>query len=121
MEIRKTKIIGFCNGVRKAIQIAENHPNSYIVGGEIIHNPHENKRLEKNFNIIAKEINENFLTIARNRRLTDKQNDEKRETGLSKKGRKVTGKKGLGKLALFGIANTIIIDSIQDGKLNSFK
>lgn len=69
----------------------------------------------------AKEINENFLTIARNRRLTDKQNDEKRETGLSKKGRKVTGKKGLGKLALFGIANTIIIDSIQDGKLNSFE
>lgn len=69
----------------------------------------------------AKEINENFLTIARNRRLTDKQNDEKRETGLSKNGRKVTGKKGLGKLALFGIANTISIDSIQNGKLNSFE
>ena len=69
----------------------------------------------------AKEINENFLTIARNRRLTDKQNDEKKETGLSKNGRKVTGKKGLGKLALFGIANTIIIDSIRNGKLNSFE
>lgn len=69
----------------------------------------------------AQELNENFLTIARNRRLTDKINDEKNETGLSKNGRKVTGKKGLGKLALFGIANTIIIDSIQNKKLNSFE
>lgn len=69
----------------------------------------------------AQELNENFLTIARNRRLTDKINDKKNETGLSKNGRKVTGKKGLGKLALFGIANTIIIDSIQNKKLNSFE
>lgn len=66
-----------------------------------------------------KELNENFLTIAKNRRLTDKEKDG--ITGLSKKGRKVTGKKGLGKLALFGIANTIIIESVQDGKKNSFE
>ncbi len=58
MEIRKTKIIGFCGGVRRAIKIAEEHPNSYIVGGAIIHNPYENKRLEKDFNIISKEIND---------------------------------------------------------------
>ena len=61
----------------------------------------------------AKELNENFLTIARNRRLSDIENKETKEYGLSKLGRKVTGKKGLGKLALFGIADTIIIDSIQ--------
>lgn len=69
----------------------------------------------------AKELNENFLTIARNRRLSDVENKETKEYGLSKLGRKVTGKKGLGKLALFGIADTIIIDSIQNGKRNSFE
>lgn len=69
----------------------------------------------------AKELNENFLTIARNRRLSDVENKETKEYGLSKLGRKVTGKKGLGKLALFGIADTIIIDSIQNGKQNSFE
>ena len=64
----------------------------------------------------AKELNKNFLTIARNRRLSDIENKETKEYGLSKLGRK-----GLGKLALFGIADTIIIDSIQNGKRNSFE
>ena len=66
----------------------------------------------------ANELNNNFLTIARNRRLSDSEKDG--VSGLSKSGRKVTGKKGLGKLALFGIANTVIIDSIQNRKKNSF-
>lgn len=66
----------------------------------------------------AQELNANFLTIARNRRLSDKTKDE--VSGISKSGRKVTGKKGLGKLALFGIASTVIIDSVQNGKRNSF-
>jgi len=47
------------------------------------------------------ELNRNFLVIGRNRR-------KEEGTGISKlKGRKVTGKKGLGKLAVFGIAKTI--------------
>lgn len=66
----------------------------------------------------ANELNNNFLTIARNRRLSDSIKDG--VSGLSKSGRKVTGKKGLGKLALFGIANTVIVDSIQNRKKNSF-
>lgn len=60
------------------------------------------------------ELNKNFLTIAKNRR----NNDNK---GLSPKGRKVTGKKGLGKLALFGIANIIEVSSIKNNLLNSFE
>ncbi|WP_261310764.1 ATP-binding protein [Streptococcus suis] len=64
------------------------------------------------------ELNENFLTIARNRRLSDITKDG--VSGFSKSGRKVTGKKGLGKLALFGIANTVIVESIQNRKKNSF-
>lgn len=43
----------------------------------------------------AKEINENFLTIARNRRLTDKQNDEKKKLGSRKMVEKSQAKRDL--------------------------
>lgn len=60
------------------------------------------------------ELNLNYLVIGRNRR-----KDE--GTGFSKiKNRKVTGKKGLGKLAVFGIAKTIEVHSIKDGYKNAF-
>ena len=59
------------------------------------------------------EINESFLTIGRNRRV-------KNATDESPKGRKVIGKKGLGKLSFFGIARRITITTVKDGKKNSF-
>lgn len=59
------------------------------------------------------EINESFLTIGRNRRV-------KNETDESPEGRKVIGKKGLGKLSFFGIAHEIEITTVKDGKKNSF-
>lgn len=60
------------------------------------------------------ELNQNFLVIGRNRRKAE-------GTGLSpNKKRKVTGKKGLGKLAIFGIAKTIEIYSIKNGIKNAF-
>ncbi len=59
------------------------------------------------------EINESFLTIGRNRRV-------KNETDESPGGRKVIGKKGLGKLSFFGIAHEIEITTIKNGKKNSF-
>jgi len=59
------------------------------------------------------EINENFLTIGRNRRI-------KNETDKSPKGRKIIGKKGLGKLSFFGIAHEIEISTVKDYKKNSF-
>ncbi len=58
MEIKKTKIIGFCAGVRRAIKIAENSPNSFIAGGDIIHNPNETERLKKDFNIKSMNIDD---------------------------------------------------------------
>lgn len=61
------------------------------------------------------ELNSNFLTVAKNRRKTDKEN------GKSTGGRLVTGKKGLGKLALFGIANIIEVSSVKNGLINSFR
>lgn len=58
-------------------------------------------------------INEKFLRIGRNRR-----NDEGSQT--SPGGRKVIGKKGLGKLSFFGIAHEIEVQTIQGHKKNSF-
>lgn len=60
------------------------------------------------------ELNQNFLVIGRNRRKAE-------GTGISKiKSRKVTGKKGLGKLAVFGIAKTIEVYSVKDDVKNAF-
>ena len=60
------------------------------------------------------EINEKFLIIGRNRRETDG------DQPSPKFKRKPIGKKGLGKLALFGVARTIVIQTVKAGKLNEF-
>ncbi len=59
------------------------------------------------------EINGKFLRIGRNRR-----SDEGRQT--SPKGRKVIGKKGLGKLSFFGIAQEIKVQTTKDNRKNAF-
>lgn len=61
------------------------------------------------------EINESFLVIGKNRR-----KDNKYSGDTSPKGRKVTGRKGLGKLAIFGIANEIQIETIKNNIKNIF-
>lgn len=59
------------------------------------------------------EINEKFLRIGRKRR--------KEDDGLSPSGkRKITGRKGLGKLAFFGIGNTIEIETKSGGHSTRF-
>lgn len=59
------------------------------------------------------EINDKFLRIGRNRRL-----EEGSQTTAG--GRKIIGKKGLGKLSFFGIASEIEIITKKNGKENSF-
>ena len=59
------------------------------------------------------EINFKFLRIGRNRR-----DEEQVET--TPKGRKIIGKKGLGKLSFFGIAHEIEIATKKDGNENVF-
>ena len=60
------------------------------------------------------DLNTKFLIIGKNRR-----NQENK--GLSKNGkRKVTGKKGLGKLAVFGVASEISVITISEGFKNGF-
>ena len=58
------------------------------------------------------ELNEKYLLIGRNRR--------KSEADTTLKGRKVIGKKGLGKLSIFGICNEIQIRTVKNGILNEF-
>ncbi len=55
------------------------------------------------------EVKDNFLVIGRRRRDTDGSRE-------NSKGRRITGKKGLGKLALFGIGKTITIQTTKAGE-----
>ena len=50
MKIRLASSYGFCYGVKRAIQIAEEHPGSSTYG-PLIHNKDEIKRLKEDFNI----------------------------------------------------------------------
>lgn len=59
------------------------------------------------------EINDKFLRIGRARRIVE-------NIEITPKGRKVIGKKGLGKLSFFGIAHEIEITTKKEGKKNVF-
>ncbi|ODS35624.1 hypothetical protein BEH94_03460 [Candidatus Altiarchaeales archaeon WOR_SM1_SCG] len=61
------------------------------------------------------ELNPKFLAVGRNRRKYE--GGEKSENGK----RYVIGKKGLGKLACFGIAKNILVETIREHKLTSFE
>ncbi|RMU82988.1 hypothetical protein ALP22_01250 [Pseudomonas coronafaciens pv. porri] len=62
----------------------------------------------------ALDIQEKFLVIGRNRRKQEGDVPTERFKRLA------TGKKGLGKLALFGLSKHITIDTIKDGLRNRF-
>jgi uncharacterized protein (TIGR02391 family) len=59
------------------------------------------------------DIQTKFLVIGRNRRKTDGDAPSKKFKRLP------TGKKGLGKLALFGLAKSVMVDTIKDGFQNT--
>ena len=50
MLIKKAKSYGFCFGVKRAVEIAENSKNAVTLG-PLIHNPLEIERLSKNYNV----------------------------------------------------------------------
>lgn len=62
----------------------------------------------------AEELNSDFLKIGRNRRST-------KPNKSPKFSREVTGKKGLGKLSVFGICKSIYVESCKNGKINAFE
>lgn len=59
------------------------------------------------------EINDSFLRIGRNRR------NESADT--TKLGRRVIGKKGLGKLSFFGMSDCVEISTVKNGLKNVFE
>ena len=59
------------------------------------------------------EINQRFLTVGYRRR--------DGQPGPTAKGRKPMGRKGIGKLSLFSIANTIEIETAKDGESSAFR
>ncbi len=60
----------------------------------------------------ADEVNRRFLMVGHRRR------DE--QPGLTAKGRKPMGRKGIGKLSLFSIANTVVIETAKAGEKSAF-
>lgn len=100
--------------------IAELVANSYDAEALNVHIVLTDTEKEKSIAIIDDgigmsfdEINDNFLRIGRKRREED--------NGMSPNGlRKVAGRKGLGKLAFFGIGNTIHIITKSGGKCVDF-
>ena len=100
--------------------IAELIANSYDAESPEVHIILKDNEEVKSIAVVDKgigmsfdEINENFLRIGRKRRESD--------SGLSPNGkRKVTGRKGLGKLAFFGIGDTIHIITKKNGECVNF-
>lgn len=75
-------------------------------------NPKEIRIKDDGEGLSYDEISNKFLVIGRNRR------DDDGDKPSAKYKRLPTGKKGLGKLALFGLAKTITVTTVQAGKLN---
>jgi uncharacterized protein (TIGR02391 family) len=82
---------------------------------------HENNGRPVSINVIddghgmsSSDIQNKFLVIGRNRRKDEGDEPTKIFSRLP------TGKKGLGKLALFGLAKVITVDTVNNGKRNRF-
>lgn len=96
--------------------LAELVANAYDAGAEFVEiklydKDSNNKKITVSDNgcgMSFEEVKDNFLVIGRRRR----EEDLSRENS---KGRKITGKKGIGKLALFGIGKTISIITTKEG------
>lgn len=80
----------------------------------ILFNNHDGKEIiysDDGHGMTFEELNDKYLVIGRNRR---------EETSLSPKGRKPIGKKGLGKLSVFGICDLVTVISVKNKLKNSF-
>ncbi|MFH1717056.1 MAG: ATP-binding protein [Planctomycetota bacterium] len=101
--------------------LAEIISNSYDADAENVvitlseerRSPKEIKIEDDGIGMSLDDIKTKFLVIGRNRRIDGEQPSKKFK-------RLPTGKKGLGKLALFGLAKTITILTKQGNKLNEF-
>lgn len=100
--------------------IAELIANAYDAEAKVVNVVLKEDETGKSISVIDdgvgmtfEDINNNFLRIGRKRRIED--------NGMSPNElRKVTGRKGLGKLAFFGIGDTINIETKKNGKCVKF-
>lgn len=107
---------------RLPFALAELVANAYDAGAEnvfidLCDNVADDKRItisDDGDGMSFDEVQKKFLVIGRKRRDSDTSRD-------NSKGRKITGKKGVGKLALFGIGKTIIIETTKDGETQKTK
>lgn len=78
--------------------------------------------LDDGLGMTKEEINEKFLVVGRNRRWDEGDGDESQDV-IERNGetRPVIGRKGIGKLAGFGVANTINIWTCRDGSYTEFR
>lgn len=60
------------------------------------------------------DLSNRYLRIGRKRRIED-------HSDITRKGRKVIGRKGIGKLSIFGVAKNVEISTVRDGVLNAFE
>jgi hypothetical protein len=105
--------------------IAELVSNAYDADAKTV-KVHLNDKGEKSIQVIDtghgmdfNDINTKFLIIGRNRR-----KDEQKQLTIQKTesgNRFAIGKKGLGKLSFFGIAKTVIVETVRDNVKNIFK
>ena len=63
--------------------------------------------------MVPQEVNDRFLTVGYRRR------DE--QPGVTPRGRSPMGRKGIGKLSLFSIANTVEVETAKDGLKSAFR
>lgn len=76
--------------------------------------PEKIEVIDDGMGLSFEEINKKFLVIGRDRR------QEEGDIPSPRFGRLPIGKKGLGKLALFGMARTITISTVKNGKKSEF-
>ncbi len=85
LEIRLAKNYGFCFGVERAIEIAENSPNATTIG-PLIHNNEEINRLKDNFNVLTSnnidELNGAKKAIIRTHGITKANFEELKKTDI---------------------------------------
>ena len=102
--------------------LAELVANAYDAGAEVVNidlcdNDPSNKKIvisDDGDGMSYDDVQEKFLVIGRKRRESD-------ESRKNSKGRKITGKKGVGKLALFGIGKRIEIQTTIRGHAEKTK
>ena len=66
-----------------------------------------------------KDVRDKYLIIGRDRRTEDRTDVTPVIQGRG--GRKIMGRKGIGKFSAFGIAQEIVIESVKDGEVSHFQ